>query len=50
MDDNECNTVIAAGLRGTGNTVATNLAAMKKAGASFGVATSKKFKAGPGEF
>lgn len=50
MDDNECNTVIAAGLRGTGNTDPANLAAMKKAGAAFGSATRRKFKAGPGEF
>ncbi|HEY0966917.1 MAG TPA: RraA family protein [Opitutaceae bacterium] len=50
MDDNECDTVIAAGLGGTGNHDSAHLAAMKKAGVRFGAATRRKFKGGTGEF
>jgi regulator of RNase E activity RraA len=50
MDDNECDTVIAAGLESTGRTLKESLAGMKRAGAAFGAHTKRKFRAGGGEW
>lgn len=44
MDDNECNTVIAAGRQVAGKTMTEILEQMNKAGAAFGAAAKKEFQ------
>ena len=46
MDDNECNTVIAAATQSEGHSTAERLAGMKAAGARFSEATRRQFSRG----
>ncbi len=50
MDDNECDTVIAAGSDCAGRTTAELLDSMKRAGAAFAAKTRREFGRGSGEW